>query len=175
MKCPYCSHLETKVVDSRESAEFDSVRRRRECLKCEKRFTTYEKVEGIELIVIKKDGRREPFDRRKMLGGIAKACEKRPVSHEKIEETADAIERELRRRDDVEISSTLVGELVMRELKKLDKVAYIRFASVYRSFEDLSSFEEELKKLKPICNGASATRCKTLRMRRSAFTMKKRK
>jgi len=147
MKCPYCSHFDTAVVDSRDSEDLSSIRRRRECLKCEKRFTTYERVDAIDMVVIKKDGRRETFDRDKVLGGFMKATEKRPVSMEEIERTVDAIERELRRKDTIEIPSTVIGELVMRKLKTLDKVAYIRFASVYRSFEDVQSFEKEIKNL----------------------------
>jgi transcriptional repressor NrdR len=147
MKCPYCSGFGTKVVDKRESVDLKSTRRRRECLGCGKRFTTYERVESADLIVIKKDGRRERFDRQKIKSGILKACEKRPISNEIIDRTVDEIETELRNKDNVEISSRVIGELIMKKLKKLDKVAYIRFASVYREFTDLSSFENELKKL----------------------------
>ena len=146
MQCPYCSHEELKVVDKRESDE-KSVRRRRECLKCNKRFTTYERIESADLIVVKKDGSRERFDRVKVKGGIVKACEKRPISNEQIETVVDEIESELRNDDDIEIPSKRVGQLVMKKLKRLDKVAYIRFASVYREFADLESFENELKKL----------------------------
>ncbi len=147
MKCPYCSHFDTAVLDSRDSEDLASIRRRRECLKCEKRFTTYERVATIDLVILKKDGTREQFDRDKLLSGFMKATEKRPVSVEEIERTVDAIERELRRKDTVEIPSKTVGEIVMRKLRVLDKVAYIRFASVYRSFEDVESFEKEVKSL----------------------------
>jgi len=147
LKCPYCSNAETKVVDSREAEDLSSVRRRRECLKCGKRFTTYERTELVELRVVKKDGRREQFDKNKVIAGMVKACEKRPVSAETIAKAADEIEQELRRMDATEIPSTVVGEMVMQKLKKIDKVAYIRFASVYRSFTDVESFEEEVKKL----------------------------
>lgn len=147
MKCPYCSHFDTAVLDSRDNEELSSIRRRRECLKCEKRFTTYERIEMIDLVIIKKDGSRENFDRDKLLSGFRKATEKRPVRTEDIENAVDSIERELRRKDTIEITSKTVGEIVMRKLKALDKVAYIRFASVYRSFEDVESFEEEIKNL----------------------------
>ena len=147
MKCPYCAHDENQVLDSRDSEDLSSVRRRRECLKCSKRFTTYERVETIDLFVIKKDGRREQFNRNKLLTGIQKACEKRPISMDTIEETANEIEQDLRRRETTEIPSKLIGELVMRRLKVLDKVAYIRFASVYRAFGDVGSFEKEVKNL----------------------------
>lgn len=147
MKCPYCSHFDTAVMDSRDSDDLSSIRRRRECLKCGKRFTTYERVEMIGLVILKKDGRRENFDRNKLLTGLMKATEKRPVSVDDVESAVEAIERELRRRDSTEIPSNVVGEIVMRKLKSLDKVAYIRFASVYRSFEDVQSFEREIKSL----------------------------
>ena len=146
-KCPYCSHAETKVVDSRETEDLSSVRRRRECLQCGKRFTTYERTELVELRIVKKDGRREQFDKNKLIAGMVKACEKRPVSAETIARAADEIERELRRMDETEVKSSAIGEMVMQKLKKIDKVAYIRFASVYRSFADVESFEEEAKKL----------------------------
>jgi transcriptional repressor NrdR len=146
MKCPYCSSLETKVVDKRDANE-KTIRRRRECLKCGKRFTTYERIESFDLIIIKKNGNRERFDRQKLKIGILKACEKRPISNETIERIVDEIETDLRNKDDVEIPSRVVGELVMKKLKRLDKVAYIRFASVYREFADLESFERELKRL----------------------------
>ena len=145
MKCPYCLHEETKVVDTRESDDLIT-RRRRECLKCEKRFTTYERV-LLNLRVIKKDGRREPFERNKLKNGILKACEKRPISEDAIENLIDEIEKELRNYEDTEINSSIIGQLVMKKLKKLDKIAYIRFASVYREFTDINSFEKELKNL----------------------------
>lgn len=148
MKCPYCQSSDTKVVDKRETEDELVTRRRRECLKCEKRFTTYERVDLADLMIIKKNGSREPFSREKLLGGIKKACEKRPVAQEKIDEVVSIIEAKLRNTEKPEIESTKVGELVMKELKKLDKVAYIRFASVYREFEDIQSFEKEIKDLK---------------------------
>jgi len=146
MECPYCNYKETKVVDKRESAE-RTTRRRRECLKCKKRFTTYEKVENIDLIIIKKDNTRQEFDRAKIEKGILRACEKRPVSYEQIKKVVDEIESELRLKKTKEVHSKEIGEIVMKKLKKLDKVAYIRFASVYREFTDLSGFEQELRKL----------------------------
>lgn len=149
MQCPYCSYLETKVMDTRESANLIT-RRRRECLKCKKRFTTYERVEFIDLIVVKKDERREQFNRKKLLTGIMKACEKRPVPVEKIEKAVDEIEIELRNKDTTEIGSNDIGALVMKKLEKLDKVAYIRFASVYREFNNLKSFEKELRKIREV-------------------------
>ena len=146
MKCPYCSHSETKVIDSRETE--DITRRRRECLNCTKRFTTYERVESVNLVIIKKDLRREPYDRDKLKRGLIKACEKRPVSHDDIEKIVDKIESKLKSLNTTEIKSTIIGEEVMRSLKKLDKVAYIRFASVYKDFKDVKEFEKELKGLK---------------------------
>lgn len=145
MKCPFCGYKEDKVVDSRATAEESAVRRRRECLKCGKRFTTYEYVEEVSLMVIKKDGRREPFDRKKLLSGIMKACEKRPVSIEKMEDIATSIERAIQRKSDREVSSQDIGGLVMEKLRLLDDVAYVRFASVYRQFKDVSQFMKELK------------------------------
>ncbi len=147
MKCPYCFHEETKVVDKRETADLDVTRRRRECLKCKKRFTTYERVESLDLIIIKKDGRREAFDRDKLKRGIIKACEKRPISYEQIENFVDKIEAELRKLKSKEVPSKLIGEKVINGLRKLDKIAYIRFASVYRSFADVTDFQKELKEL----------------------------
>lgn len=146
MKCPYCSHIETKVTDSRDTGVF-TIRRRRECLDCGKRFTTYEYIEMHPLYVIKKDGRREKFDKNKIRNGIQKAIEKRPVNHEKVEEIVDKIEEKIRRNGSEEISSKEIGEYVMDILKELDHVAYIRFASVYRRFTDVSSFEKEIKNL----------------------------
>lgn len=143
MRCVFCG-ADTKVVDKRNSEE--NIRRRRECLTCEKRFTTYERPE-INITVIKKDGRREPFSREKILSGILKACEKRPISREEIENIVDKIESEIRKAGD-EVGTKKIGGIVMKKLKSLDKVAYIRFASVYHSFDDLSSFEKELKELK---------------------------
>jgi transcriptional repressor NrdR len=145
MKCPYCGYKEDKVVDSRATAEESAVRRRRECLKCGKRFTTYEYIEEASLMVIKKDSRREPFDRKKLLAGITKACEKRPVSMEKMEEIATLVERAIQKKSDREVPSARIGELVMEKLKTLDDVAYVRFASVYRQFKDVGQFMTELK------------------------------
>ncbi len=145
MKCPFCSDFDNKVVDSRLSGEGDLIRRRRECLGCGRRFTTYEKVEDILPMVIKKDGRREAFDRGKILSGIQKACQKRPVSVAAMEELVDRIERELQEKGDKEISCKEVGEKVMSQLQALDEVAYVRFASVYRSFKDLNEFMDELR------------------------------
>jgi len=145
MRCPYCSSVDNKVVDSRMGKEGESIRRRRECLKCEGRFTTYERVEEVLPSVIKKDGRREPFDRMKILIGLKKACEKRPISMEMLERSVDDIEKSLQDRGLKEIPSTVVGQEVMDRLHKLDEVAYVRFASVYRSFRDINEFMSELK------------------------------
>jgi len=147
MICPYCHADQTKVTDSRET-ELGSTRRRRECLKCNKRFTTYERIEEIELTVVKKNKNRERFDRNKLIRGFMRACEKRPIKIEKIERIVDEIEAELRKKDSIEIPSTDIGEMVMGKLKELDKIAYIRFASVYREFTDIRSFEKELNKIK---------------------------
>ncbi len=148
MKCSKCLFEDTKVIDSREVDEKKAIRRRRECLKCKHRFTTYEKVELLNLLVIKKDGTRETYDRNKLLKGIQRACEKRPISQEQVEKVINKIEKELQSSCDTEVQSRKIGELVMRGLKKMDKVAYIRFASVYREFEDIKSFEKELKELR---------------------------
>ncbi len=148
MLCPYCYHNQTKVVDKRETDEDKVTRRRRECLKCHKRFTTYERVESIDFYVIKKDSRREPYSREKLKTGFLKALEKRPVSLEKIEKTVDKIEARIRRRKKKEISSSYIGDLVIKELKKLDPVAYIRFASVYENFKDIKDFKKRIKGLK---------------------------
>jgi transcriptional repressor NrdR len=145
MKCPYCGYKEDKVVDSRATQEESAVRRRRECLKCGKRFTTYEYIEDVSLMVIKKDGRREPFDRKKLLAGVMKACEKRPVSMEKMEDIVTWAERAIQKKTDREVSSSRIGELIMEKLKALDDVAYVRFASVYRQFKDVGQFMVELK------------------------------
>ena len=147
MKCPFCSHLEDKVVDSRESKEGEVIRRRRECLGCGKRFTSYERIDQIPHLVVKKDGRRENFDRHKVIAGIQLACQKRPVSSEQIEAVVDGIERRLQELGEKEVPSSFIGESVMRELSRLDEVAYVRFASVYRSFKDLGEFMSELKEL----------------------------
>jgi transcriptional repressor NrdR len=145
MQCPYCK-ADTKVVDKRDSGEH--TRRRRECLKCSKRFTTYERLEETPLVVIKKDGRRQSFDRSKLKSGILRACEKRPITTEQIERVVEEIEQHLRNKYTADIPSRAIGEAVMARLKSLDKVAYIRFASVYRNFTDLGSFEKELNALK---------------------------
>ncbi|MCX5714539.1 MAG: transcriptional regulator NrdR [Candidatus Omnitrophica bacterium] len=145
MKCPFCSYGEDKVVDSRATAESSAVRRRRECLGCGKRFTTYEYVEQVSLMVIKKDGRREAFDRKKVLSGIIKACEKRSIGIEKMEDIVIQVERAIQKKPDREVLASRIGELVMERLKKIDDVAYVRFASVYRQFKDVGQFMEELK------------------------------
>ena len=145
MKCPFCAYKEDKVVDSRATSEESAIRRRRECLKCGKRFTTYEYVEEVSLMVVKKDGRHEPFDRKKVLGGIIRACEKRPISIEKMEDIATQIERAIQKKSDRQVPANRIGELVMDRLKNLDHVAYVRFASVYRQFKDVEQFMEELK------------------------------
>ena len=147
MKCPFCGHRDDRVIDSRASSDDRSVRRRRECGRCERRFTTYEVVEEMSLRVVKKDGRREPFDRKKILIGIQKACEKRPVSCEKIESVVASIEQQIFRKFEKEVPSKEVGELLMELLYKLDEVAYVRFASVYRQFKDINQFMKELKDL----------------------------
>jgi transcriptional repressor NrdR len=147
MKCPFCRDLENRVIDSRLGKDGEVIRRRRECAHCKRRFTTYERVEEMLPMVVKKDGRREVFDRQKIVGGLKKACEKRPVSITAIEETADRIEQALQERGDKEVPSSVIGEAVMRELHTLDKVAYVRFASVYRSFKDVGEFMRELEEL----------------------------
>ena len=147
MKCPYCAHPESKVVDSRPSDEGASIRRRRECLSCHKRFTTYETMESLPLVVIKKDGSRQTFDKSKLLNGMLRACEKRPVPFSQLEGIANEIEQALQNDMDREIPSARIGELVMERLKGVDEVAYVRFASVYRQFKDISTFMAELNKL----------------------------
>jgi transcriptional repressor NrdR len=147
MKCPFCRDLENRVIDSRLTNDGDAIRRRRECFHCKRRFTTYERIEEMLPMVVKKDGRRELFDRQKIISGLKKACEKRPVSIAAIEQTADRIEQALQERGDKEVPSSVIGEAVMRELHQLDKVAYVRFASVYRSFKDVSEFMHELEEL----------------------------
>ena len=148
MKCPYCREGETKVVDSRATADVSSIRRRRECLACQRRFTTYERFEEIPLIVVKKDGRRESFDRQKLLAGIRKACEKRSVSLEKLETLVTEIEKNLANRLDREVPSSEIGRLVMEWLHDLDEVAYVRFASVYRQFKDVTQFVREAQRVR---------------------------
>ena len=147
MKCPFCGHLGDKVVDSRESKEGEVIRRRRECLDCGRRFTSYERIDEIPYMVIKKDGTRERFERQKLIAGLLKACEKRPVSVAALEGVADTIEATLQERPEKEMSTEEVGQLVMDELKRLDKVAYVRFASIYREFQDVEEFEQELERL----------------------------
>ena len=147
MRCPFCGYTESKVVDSRPTDEEAAIRRRRECEKCSKRFTTYEKIEQMPLIIVKKDGSRQVYQRTKTLNGILRACEKRPISISQIEEIVDEIEKELYNSMDKEIDSKIIGELVMKRLKKIDDVAYVRFASVYRQFKDINTFLEELNKI----------------------------
>ena len=147
MKCPYCAHLESKVVDSRPADEGASIRRRRECLACHKRFTTYETMESLPLMVVKKDGSRQSFDRRKVLGGMIRACEKRPVPLAELEKIAEEIEQDLQNSMEREISTEAIGEKVMERLRDVDQVAYVRFASVYRQFKDIDTFMAELNKL----------------------------
>jgi transcriptional repressor NrdR len=147
VKCPYCAHLGDKVVDSRESKEGEVIRRRRECLGCGKRFTSYERIDEIPYMVVKKDGTRERFERQKLIGGLLRACEKRPVAVSSLEAIADGVEAALQDRPEREIATADIGAFVMEELKKLDKVAYVRFASVYRHFRDISEFMSELKTL----------------------------
>jgi transcriptional repressor NrdR len=147
MKCPFCNHPESKVIDSRESKKGLSIRRRRECLSCRRRFTTYEKIEEIPYMVVKKDGSRQPFDGQKLLRGLLKACEKRPIPVRKLEEIVEEIETKVQERPDKEIKTSEIGHYVMEKLKALDKVAYVRFASVYREFKDVMEFKQELETL----------------------------
>jgi len=147
MKCPFCGHPESKVIDSRESKKGLSIRRRRECFSCRRRFTTYEKIEEIPYMVVKKDGSRQPFDGQKLLRGLLKACEKRPIPVRKLEEIVEEIENKVQERPDKEIKASEIGHLVMEKLKALDKVAYVRFASVYREFKDVMEFKQELETL----------------------------
>lgn len=147
MRCPFCDHSESKVIDSRESKNGLRIRRRRECLSCERRFTTYEQIEEIPYMVVKKDGRRQPFDSQKLLRGLLKACEKRPVPVGKLEEIVEEIESVLQERTEKEMNTSEIGRFVMKKLRALDKVAYVRFASVYREFKDVLEFKKELEKL----------------------------
>lgn len=147
MTCPFCGHLQDRVVDSRETKEGDVVRRRRECLACQRRFTTYERIDEIPYMVVKKDGRREKFDRQKVLTGLLKACEKRPVAMSKLAEIVNEVEAKLLDNPEREISTTVVGELLITRLRGLDKIAYVRFASVYRDFQDEEAFFNELKQM----------------------------
>ena len=147
MKCPFCAHQEDKVIDSRESKDGDAIRRRRQCLACERRFTTYEKIDEIPYMVVKKDGRREKFERQKILNGLLKACEKRPIPITKLAAIVDKVEARLADNSEREVSTTDVGEILMDELRSLDKIAYVRFASVYRDFQDEQAFLSELQTL----------------------------
>ncbi len=147
MTCPFCGHIEDRVIDSRESREGDSIRRRRQCVACEKRFTTYERIDEVPYMVIKKDGRREKFDRQKVLGGLLKACEKRPISMAKLSEMVNLVEGSVTDSPDREITTTEIGEYLMDGLRGLDKIAYVRFASVYRNFQDEQEFLDELRDL----------------------------
>ena len=147
MKCPYCGYSESKVIDSRPADENSSIRRRRECLSCGKRFTTYETVESLPMVVVKKDGSRQSFDRRKVLGGMIRACEKRPVPLAELEKIAEEIEQDLQNSMEREMSTEAIGEIVMERLRNVDQVAYVRFASVYRQFKDIDTFMTELNKL----------------------------
>ncbi|MBV4418702.1 transcriptional regulator NrdR [Clostridium tyrobutyricum] len=147
MKCPYCGYTDSKVIDSRSTEDSRAIRRRRECLGCKKRYTTYEKIEDLPILVIKKNMDREYFDRNKILNGLIKACQKRPVSRKQLEGIADDIEKKINNKMITEISSTDIGELIMRSLKEIDEVSYVRFASVYRQFKDINTFMEEIRKL----------------------------
>jgi transcriptional repressor NrdR len=147
VKCPYCGYTDSKVIDSRSTEDSRAIRRRRECLGCKKRYTTYEKIEDLPILVIKKNMDREYFDRNKILNGLIKACQKRPVSRKQLEGIADDIEKKINNKMITEISSTDIGELVMRSLKEIDEVSYVRFASVYRQFKDINTFMEEIRKL----------------------------
>jgi transcriptional repressor NrdR len=147
VNCPFCGHRQDRVVDSRESREGDVIRRRRQCLKCDRRFTTYERTDEVPFMVVKKDGRREKFDRQKVLAGLLKACEKRPVPMPKLAEIVDGVESKLAESTDREVSTTEIGEMLMDRLRALDKIAYVRFASVYRDFQDVEAFLNELKNL----------------------------
>jgi len=149
MRCPYCAHPDDRVVDSRELNEGNQVRRRRECLACARRFTTYERIEEVPALVVKRDGRREPYDRTKVLGGLVRACEKRPVTSSQLEGMADAVEAVLQRKDEREIRSDEIGQILMAALRDADQIAYVRFASVYRRFEDIEQFLVELERLRP--------------------------
>lgn len=156
MRCPYCAHLEDKVVDSRETKDGDSIRRRRECLACARRFTSYERIDEIPYMVVKKDGKRESFDRVKVMAGLLRACEKRPISTAQLESIVDEAERNVQDSLDRELSTNEIGKVIMRRLKAIDKVAYVRFASVYLEFEDVSAFMTELKDLVGSRRAASA-------------------
>ena len=156
MKCPFCSYLEDKVVDSREARDGDSIRRRRECLKCERRFTSYERIDEIPYMVVKKNEQREPFDRNKVMAGILRACEKRPIPAAKIDAIVNSIEKYVQESAERERPTSKIGDMIMRRLKELDKVAYVRFASVYLEFEDVTEFMQELKSLVRTRQGGAA-------------------
>ncbi|WP_066873189.1 transcriptional regulator NrdR [Clostridium mediterraneense] len=147
MKCPYCFYEESKVVDSRSAEDYTAIRRRRECLKCSKRYTTYEKIEDIPILVIKKDLTRESFNKEKIVNGLIKACQKRPISRQQIEDITESIEKEISNKMLTEVKSDYIGELIMERLKEIDEVSYVRFASVYRQFKDINTFMEEIKSL----------------------------
>jgi transcriptional repressor NrdR len=157
MRCPFCTYLEDKVVDSRESREGDSIRRRRECLRCERRFTSYERIDEIPYMVVKKDGRREPFDRNKVMAGLLRACEKRPIPAAKLDAIVNSVEKYVQESPERERPTSKIGDMIMRRLKELDKVAYVRFASVYLEFEDVTEFMHELKTLVRTRSGGAAT------------------
>lgn len=169
MRCPFCGHIEDKVVDSREAKDGDAIRRRRECLECGRRFTSYERIDEIPYMVVKKDGRRETFDRGKILNGLMRACEKRPISMAQLEAIVDDAEKEVQESLDRELSTTEIGKVIMKRLKNLDKVAYVRFASVYLEFEDVSAFMNELKAL------VSSRSANSIAPRKPAAEKKKRK
>ena len=164
MRCPFCGFLEDKVVDSRESKDGDSIRRRRECLECGRRFTSYERIDEIPYMVVKKDGRRETFDRNKIMAGLLRACEKRPISASQLETIVDNVEKQVQDTSDRELSTSDIGKIIMKSLKSLDKVAYVRFASVYLEFEDVSEFMNELKYL---VRARDKTRKKTKRIKKT--------
>ncbi|TDX52976.1 transcriptional regulator NrdR [Orenia marismortui] len=147
MRCPYCTYLESKVVDSRATEENTTIRRRRECLECAKRFTTYERIDELPIMIIKRDGSRERFDRNKILNGLLKSCEKRSISRDQLEGIVNSVEQKIRNQMEDEVESTVIGEIVMEYLSKLDEIAYVRFASVYRQFKDIETFRMELDKL----------------------------
>ena len=156
MRCPFCTYLEDKVVDSRESREGDSIRRRRECLKCERRFTSYERIDEIPYMVVKKNEQREPFDRNKVMAGLLRACEKRPIPAAKLDAIVNSVEKYVQESPERERPTTKIGDMIMRRLKELDKVAYVRFASVYLEFEDVTEFMAELKTLVRTRQGGAA-------------------
>ena len=160
MKCPFCGYLEDKVVDSREAREGESIRRRRECLKCERRFTSYERIDEIPYMVVKKNEQREPFDRNKVMAGILRACEKRPIPAAKLDAIVHSVEKYVQESAERERPTTKIGDMIMRRLKELDKVAYVRFASVYLEFEDVTEFMAELKTLVRTRQGAAAGKVK---------------